>query len=299
MNKMYEKIWNEIKTNKNITILSHIDADGDTTGSATALKHLILDNTNVQEVKISGEKAPRFISFLDESEEVSDKFFNSSQVIVVDTSTISRIHDQRVNTINSIKIDHHHHENKWKLEIGGDKWPATGQILYEMAKQLDLTIPKRAAEAMWVAIWTDTEEMTQRSLSTNTWEAIEHLVQNKKDVIKKLALTTDENNSINNLRKELVVQNDICALLTETIVPNDYLRQMTALFSNEKGFEIYLGVTKVSSNIYRGELRSKGNIDVSLFAKHMGGGGHYSSSGFMCKSLKEAREFLEYIKSNR
>ena len=296
MKNIIQSIWKEILKHKKITIVSHIDADGDTIGSATALKHLILDNTNIKQVKISSEKAPRYISFIDESEKVSDDYFNDSQVIVVDTSTKSRIFDKRVKTENTIKIDHHHKEEKWKLEIGGDSWPATGQILYEMAKELNLKISKKTAEAMWIAIWTDTEGMTQRSPDAKTFEAINNLVSNHEILIKKMKLSNLEKQHIAKLKSQLKIINNVCYLLTEDIVPNDYIRQMTGEFSNQKGFEVYIGVTKVKENEYRGEIRSKGNIDVSIFAKKFGGGGHHSSAGFKVQNLTKAKEYIDYIK---
>ncbi len=291
----YKNIWNEIKKHKRITILSHIDSDGDTIGSATALKHLILDNTDIKEVKISSEKAPRYIDFIDESEDVSDEFFNSSQVIVVDTSTLSRIYDQRVVPTESIKIDHHHNENEWKFEIGDDKWPATGQILYEMALAIGLTISDRVAEAIWIAIWTDTEGLSQRQPTKITKQAIDELIKDKASLLVKMSLNDKENDHIEMIRAKQSTKNNVRYLITDEIVPNDYIRQMTGDFSNQEGFEIYFGVTKVSENVYRGEIRSKGNVNVSVFAKHFGGGGHFASAGFKCKSIEEASNNLEFI----
>jgi len=295
MNNTYKEIWEEILKHNNITIVTHIDPDGDTIASATALKHLLLTNTNFKNIKISSDKAPRYISFLDESEDVSDEFFYNSQIIVVDTSTKSRIFDKRVNTEKSIKIDHHHKEGKWKMEIGGDDWPATGQVLYEMAKKLNLKINKRVAEALWVAIWTDTDGMSQRSPSSITVEAIETLINNKDDVLKKMELIKEEKEHINRLSKELVITENVCYLLSEEVVPNDYIRQMTGEFSNKKGFEVYISVVKIKENLYRGEIRSKGKIDVSYYAKKFGGGGHFSSSGFKVDSLKKAKEYVDFL----
>ncbi len=294
----YKEVWEEIIKHENITIVTHIMPDADTIGSATALKHLILENTDNKNVKISSDKAPRYVSFLEESEGVSDEFFNSSQVIVVDTSTKSRFYDKRVVAERSIKIDHHPNEGKWKLEIGGDNWPATGQVLYELAKELKLKINKRAAEALWVAIWTDTEGMTQRNPSSTTIEAIKTLVEDKEVILNKLKLSKEEQEHINKLSKELVIKDNVCYLLSDDIVPNDYIRQMTALFSNKEGFEVYIGITKNNDHCYRGELRSKSKVDVSTFARVFGGGGHFNSSGFKAKSLEEGKKNIEYLINN-
>jgi len=298
MKNTYKALWNEIIKHNNITIVTHVYSDGDTIGSAIALKHLILENTDIKNVKITSEKPPRYISFLDESEEISDEFFHSSQVVVVDTSTKRRFFDKRVITEKAIKIDHHHKEEKWKLEIGGDDWPATGQILYEMAKTLNLKINERAAEGMWVAIWTDTDAMTQRKPSATTIEAINSLVKNKDALLKKMELTKEEKEHIDKLSKELVIKNNVCYLITEDVVPNDYIRQMTASFSNKDGFEVYIGISKVKDKVYRGALRSKSKVDVSYFAKLFGGGGHFNSAGFKVSSLEKGQERIDYLIKN-
>lgn len=101
-------------------MLTHIDPDGDTIGSSLALKCLINENFSNINVRISGDKNPSYLSFLEQAENVEDEFFNKSLKIVVDTSTIKRIFDKRVVTKEAIKIDHHHKENEWLMEIGGD-----------------------------------------------------------------------------------------------------------------------------------------------------------------------------------
>lgn len=295
MNATYKQIWDEIVKHDKLTLATHVNVDGDSIGSAVALKHLIKLNSNITEVKISGQKAPRYLNIIDETEEVSDEFFNASQVVVVDTSTRARITDKRVVPEESIKIDHHHHEETWKMEIGGDHWPATGQLIFEMIKTLNLKYDDAVKAGVFIAIWTDTEGLTQRNISETTHEAIEWVGNLKESLLKSIELNKAELDHIASLEQRMQVEGNVAYLIADELVANDYLRQATAHLSNKKGFEVYFGVTKSEDNLYRGELRSKGNVNVSTFAKQFGGGGHFASAGFRAKSLEEANEFLQVV----
>lgn len=295
MNATYKELWEEIIKHDKLTLATHVNVDGDSIGSAVALKHLIKLNSNVSEVKISGQKAPRYLDVIDETEEVSDEYFYSSQVVVVDTSTRARITDKRVVPAESIKIDHHHHEETWKIEIGGDHWPATGQLIYEMINALNLKYDDKVRAGVFIAIWTDTEGLTQRNISETTHAAIEWVGELKTPLLKSMELNKAERDHIASLEERMQVEGDVAYLIVDELVSNDYLRQATAILSNKKGFEVYFGVTKSEGDSYRGELRSKGKVNVSTFAKQFGGGGHFASAGFRASSIEQANDFLKVV----
>ncbi|MCK5945700.1 MAG: DHH family phosphoesterase, partial [Mycoplasmataceae bacterium] len=257
MTKLLKDIWNKIKESKRITILTHVNPDGDTIGSAVALKHLILDNIKNIEVKISGDRVPEYLSIVDENDEVSDEYFNSSQVIVVDTSNKKRVFDQRVVTKESIKIDHHHDEEEWLIGIGGDNWPATGEVLYELAVVNTLTISERSMEGIFVAIWTDTEGLTQRNFTSRTKEIVELLKIDKEKMLSSLKPSEEILNLIATLDKEVVVKDGVAFLYYDKEINNDYLRKIVGELSNQYKQEVFLSLIK-TKNTFRGSLRSKG-----------------------------------------
>ena len=294
MVKIFEKIWNEINKYERITICTHITPDGDTIGSAIALKYLILNNTNVKEVKISGDNHPKYLSFMEKPENVSDKYFDKSLKVVVDTSTKSRIWDKRVVTKNSIKIDHHHDEGEWMLGISGDLWPANGQIISEMAESLKLEVPEISQEAIFVAIWTDTEGMKERNPTKETWKALERLTINKEDIIKKMELSDEKLSIFNNKLNEVIKNGKVSSIyVKETEISEDDYRPLSGYINNKIKNYLFIFALERKNDIRIG-LRSS-EIDVSVIANKYGGGGHKTSAGFIINNIKDFDMILKEI----
>ena len=184
------QIWNKIKEYKKVTICTHVDPDGDTIGTAVALKEIILSNIRNIEVKISGDKYPRYLSFLD-NDIVENSYFNESLKIVY-INKIKR--DKRVIPHKSIKIDHHKNEEEWLIAIGGDHC-ATGQIIWKMVNLLNLKVNQKVYDSI---IWTDTEGLTQRNISKETFNVIDSIKIDKSNLLKKMELSKDELTHIKN-----------------------------------------------------------------------------------------------------
>ncbi|RMD67272.1 hypothetical protein D6817_02020 [Candidatus Pacearchaeota archaeon] len=68
-----------------------------------------------------------------------------------------------------------------------------------------------------------------------------------------------------------------------------------------KGFEFVFTLTEIARGKVKGSFRSQEKVDVSLFAKALGGGGHKTAAGFILEnaSLEEAeKKVLEVIGEN-
>ncbi|MCU4117323.1 DHHA1 domain-containing protein [Mycoplasma zalophi] len=301
LEKQLKEFWNYILDAEYITLFTHVEPDGDTLGSAVALKELILLNSpKIKEVQISGKDYPRNLMFLVDFEPrlVSDAFFKKSLKVVVDTSTKSRIYDQRVITTEAIKIDHHPHENEWLFEIGGDNWPATGQLVAMLIKYLNLKTNDLALEATASAILTDTEFFKERNISQQTFEAMQILFErnlNYSFLLQKMQLNEQEIEFIFEICKNKYISKNVSWVVSEEIVTNDLARPLVAKFVEITTTEIAIAFLKRTQGDYRVEIRSKGNFDVSKIAIRFGGGGHHNSSGFIIKNNQQIPEVISYI----
>lgn len=284
----YALVWEEISKHKQITLLTHIVPDGDTIGSSLALKYLIQDNLPGTIVKITGDRYPKYLDFLENNDNVDDKFFDESLKIVVDTSNYKRVFDKRVVTKESLKIDHHHDEEEWLLAIGGDHWPATGQVIYEMAKTLDLTISEKAMEAIFVAVWTDTSGLTERNINDITRQIVDEY-QNKDEVIAKLDLYQNNKELFDAIKNEFKVYGEGKVGITNMDIDNDIYRPLISWLWQEAK-TTYLVFATYNGKSYRVSLRSDSSIDVSTVAARHNGGGHLSSSGAKAQSLEEVMQ---------
>ncbi|KDE43040.1 phosphoesterase [Metamycoplasma hyosynoviae] len=299
--KKFEEFWKILSQYEYITLCTHVEPDGDTLGSAIALQNLIkLNSKKCKEVKISGGDYPRNLSFIiDEPISlVSDEYFAKSLKIVVDTSTKSRIFDKRVVPQESLKLDHHPCEEKWLYEIGGDYWPAAGQVVANLAKTLKLKINQKAIEGMAMAIITDTSNFTERNISAETFEMMVYLMENKlnyAELIKNMQLNNDEINQIFEVCQNRKTEGLVTYAISEKVVTNDIVRPLIANFVSLSNSEVTLAVMKQVSGIYRCSIRSRSYYDVSEVARKFGGGGHKNSSGFKISSLDELLEVIKFI----
>ncbi|WP_373439042.1 DHH family phosphoesterase [Metamycoplasma equirhinis] len=304
LKEKFVKFWEYIKSAKKISLFTHVEPDGDTLGTAIALKHLIILNEPNKDVKISGGDFPRNLKFLiDEPIDlISEKFFCESLKIVVDTSTQKGIFDTRVNPQESLKLDHHPCEGKWLFEIGGDKWPATGQLLTNMIRSLKLKVNKNVLEGLAVAILTDTENFKERNVSAETFLAMKFLLSNGLDyanLLKKMQLSNEENNFIFEAIQNKKTHDIVTYIVVDKVVTNDIARPLVAKFVEISNTEVSLAFLKRKEGDYRCEIRSKTNFNVSKIATHFGGGGHFNSSGFIQKDLQNISEILQYINQEK
>lgn len=294
--KGFKYVWSEIKKHHNIIISTHIDADGDCIASATLLKEMIMSNFENKNVYVIGEKSPRYLSFIDETNSKVDIDFKNSLLISVDTSSQARIADQRIKTENALRIDHHRTTELWKYSVEDSTAPATGQILFYMAKSLKLKLSDRAKIAVFVSIWTDTEGLTQRNVSKKTLKALKIININQGDVISKMKLNDEETKAINKFKKQIKIEGNLTYLLSEDKTSNDYIRQMVGMFSNEMKTGVWVSIVKYK-DVFRGELRSNDGFDVSRLAIALGGGGHKASSGFKVNTFEEVKKAITFIKN--
>ncbi len=298
-----QKIWDFISAQKTITICTHIDPDGDTVGTAIALKEFIENNTDVEQVRISGGDIPPMFNFIssDIENNVDDEYFNNSQVIVVDTSNKKRVWDKRVTTKDAIKFDHHKEQEEWLMGIGGDYWPACGQLIAEIAFMLDLKWTEKARVGVTTAIVTDTENFTQRNIGPKTFEVMTKMLDaghNYLDIVPKLLPSADEVKTINRfLIKVNYDYDDMVVFFSKESVPRNIYRTMVAAVSSVSDREVTLFVAGSDTpGMLRGGLRSKGNVDVSKIAEALGGGGHNASAGFKLPKETNLEDIMKIVK---
>ena len=300
LDKKFKEIWKIISNAKYITICTHTQPDGDTLGCAIALKELIkLNCKNNVDVKISGGDYPRNLTFLikEPISLVSQEYFDKSLKIVVDTSTKKRIFDQRVIPKESLKLDHHPNEEKWLYEIGGDYWPAEGQVITLMTKSLNLKVNDIVLEGLAVAILTDTEFFRERNITNETFDMMSFLMSKGLDylsLVQKMQMNVNENKLIFNGCKNIQSRGIVSWIITDDIIPNDIAKPLVSKLGELVDTEVWVAFMK-QENHFRCSIRSKKSFDVSKIAKYFGGGGHFNSAGFVIENIDKINDVIDYI----
>ena len=301
MLKTFKQILSKIEKYKNITIFTHLNPDGDTIGSAVAMKNLIKLNFKNKNIKISGEKYPKNFKFLENKNCVTKGFIKKSLAILVDTSSIARCFDKRiVKAQEIIKIDHHHPEgDEWSIKIEGDTFPACGQIIYNMAEKMKLKTNLEFYEAIFVAIWTDTSGLNERIVDSSTEKIINEILNklsSKNSIINKMSFNLKDENKMQEYIKNGKKSGAVTFKIYEKQISNSLYRPTIAKFVQKykTQFYIYASWDKKRKS-YRVTLRSQ-KKDVSELAKKMGGGGHKTSSGFYAKNKEQIKIVINKLK---
>lgn len=306
----------------NILILGHINPDGDCVGSMASLS-LGLQSVGKRITVWSDEPLPlkyRFIKtdFGKPSQGITDSF---DLIIVVDTAVETRI-GARLD-FSHIKapvlaIDHHISvENNFTYIHSDQSYAATGCIIFDILRLLNIKITKAIAEGIYAAIITDTGCFAYSNTNYRTFEITLELLKagiNTSEItsiiynshspeyirilgvsLNSLELTSDGAGAIMYVSSEMIKRENLTNFDTEDFVnyPRSIMSVKVACMITESP----------DSDTLRLSLRSKTeDYNVSKFAKLFNGGGHKCASGarvkeslteFIPRLRKELENFLK------
>ena len=180
-------IINKIKENQSFLIMSHLHPDGDAIGSALALsKGLIKLNKDVRFVML--DEIPFDVKFLNHKQYMVNKIenFQYEIIIALDSSDLGRLKDkEHLLTKPIINIDHH----KTNTNYGDINWvdenaSATGELMYDLLKELNVELDDDIAQDLYVAIATDTGNFIYSNTTMNTHFIVADLMKYGIDVPK-------------------------------------------------------------------------------------------------------------------
>jgi bifunctional oligoribonuclease and PAP phosphatase NrnA len=292
--------WNEltevIVTNQSFLISSHQSLDGDCVGSQLAFFwHLRSLGKDVQ--IYNHDPLPEKFSFLHDvrviGQEVPQQKFDI--LLVLDCSNPNRLgwsnHDSVASGI--INIDHHRDNTHFgQINIVNTNASATGEIIYDYFSHCSVFFPPHVAEALYMAILTDTGGFRFSNTNSRVLRTCADLCDrgaNSAKIYEKVYTSHSP--------KALLLQSRIWSTLDFYLdgkicvmqMPLSLLDELGAAYSDSEGMADH---TITASGIEVGmlikytptethfSLRSKGQIDVGKIAQKIpGGGGHKSAAG--------------------
>ena len=316
MNKWTE-IVNCIKASGRVVIMTHANMDGDAIGSALALCHA-LRSMGKRCVILLEDDIPRYLKFMHDHSGVSgDPFFvfempfEPELAMVVDCGDTGRI-DKRLDVYQScstkICVDHHMHIDSFAdHSVVEPAASATGLLVYELIKELGVSIDKEIAEDLYIAILTDTGcfkySNTTKECHLMAAELYEYGIDHEK--LATLIYDTVELPQIK-LEAAIVQWMEIFAggRAVVSYVTQDQLKELGASYDMTsgcidvlrkiEGCEIAAFLKEHEDGTVKLSLRSKGESDVNRVARALGGGGHVKASGATLRvPLKEAIELTK------
>ena len=142
-----------LKTHDGYLILTHFNPDGDTVGSAVALCRGLRQMGKTAFVKIADNAMARWKTLAAGLEAPEDFVF--SKAVSVDTASFAMLLPQAPESID-LAIDHHGSHSAYASEQVVEPDAACGEIIYRLLKLLGVVVTPVIAEALYVAIATDT-----------------------------------------------------------------------------------------------------------------------------------------------
>ena len=291
---------NSIKQSKNILIISHINPDGDTLGSMLALRDYIYLNYKKKPEMMVISKIPKMYEFLYGLKETKNlKDFDKSRiydlVILVDVAALDRIADAQIffekATIKAV-IDHHK-TNSYPADIRvvNAQASSTGEVLYNIAQDLNWKNNEQIAEALYTAILTDTGGFRFDNTSAQTLKIASDLVElgAKPQFIYKNCYEMKSKTFIMFqaycLNKAKFEENDKIAYIVvykkdfekfpnEQDLTEGLVEKLRMIDSTEVAFML----KEIDNNMFKVSMRSK-TLDVAEVCSEFSGGGHKFAAG--------------------
>ena len=295
-------------------ITTHIRPDGDAAGSSLGLCRILRDAGKTATVIDLGPTPERYLFLIQEGEcRTADDFDISSVdcIIVLDSGAIDRVPAfaaENQKHIPVINIDHHlSNTNFGRLNYVDTSASSVGEIICALAQAADMPINASAAEALWVAIVTDTGRFSYSNTSPKTMQLAAGLLETG-------IHTANINHAIYNampLRQLRLQGRALDHLETHedgrvamvTLSLEDYkeldctpadAEDVVNLPRSLSGVDVAVFLYEIpDSQDTKVSLRTTDNYDASAFCQTLGGGGHARAAGCALQArLPEASQII-------
>ena len=312
--KMLAEIAKSIDTYTEMALICHSRPDGDTIGSAFALKYAYPE----KDIRIICEdEIPQRLSFICDGSKTDIPKKDYSVIVSIDcaaTSLMGASVESKYKDRIDIKLDHHTtRENFAAVNYANEKASATGEIIYEILKENN-RLNKKSAEAIYAAIASDCGCFRYANTTRKTHLIAADLFEIGIDF-----------KSINSLLFESKAQSEITAQKiafnsleyyydgrlafvsytnkekSENNLTDDDLGAISSLIREIKGVELGVVIKECDGEdgVYKLSARSGETVSCCEVCGLFGGGGHIRASGATVKGKSIAeikKEIIDFTK---
>ncbi len=288
---MIKQVKELINKYDKITIVTHLNPDADTIGTALGIYTLLKNSGKQVEVVNQGINLPINLDFLPYFSKIKNRInYDNSLIISCDTGSIERLGFD-LNERIIINIDHHKsNTNFGLLNIVKSDYVSASHVAYELFKD-EYTITKEVATCFYTALVYDTQYFTTSNVSREVFNTASAMISYGID-IDSVVKNLNQRRSLASIRILSSTLNslelDESGDLSIMVATRDNMLEAGAELLDTVGiveYGISLVTVKISiilvelDGFIKVSMRSKG-IDVSKVAISFGGGGHYNASGF-------------------
>ncbi len=317
-----EQIKELLDSSSKVLIVQPDNPDGDSLGSAIAIEQILMLMGKETEI-ICGIKIPSYLAYLPGWDRVSQEVsINFDLAILLDTSSLSLIENLTNNVSQPISlrkkplivIDHHATSSTIDyatISLVDPEAAATSQVIYALAKQLNLELNNGARNALAASILSDTLGLTTENVNAQTIYTIAELVDSG------VSLADLESTRRSYMRKSpdlmhykgqlleriSYFNNDRIAVLT---IPWPEIERYSPLYNppmlvlEDMRFTTGTDIAIVFKIYPQGKITAKirsnhGFPIAAKLAESFGGGGHDYASGFKLTDGRDADQLINDV----
>lgn len=280
---------------RRVQIIGHVRPDGDCIGSMLALQHMLRGMTRetamaAPEIPFSGYvELPDF----DRIAERPDPAFAPDLVVAVDCANLERSAALDGIAAPLINIDHH----GTNARFGAVNWvepdrAATGEMIYILARHLGRPITPEIADALFIAISTDTGSFRYANTGPEQLRIASELVHAGAQParLSRIAYNSLAPEGVRLMGLVLAGMRLECGgrLAWAEITAEDYAtagghayapENLPSCLMQVRGVEVGALFHEMGAGVLRVNLRAQNGLDVSRLAARWGGGGHHAAAG--------------------
>jgi bifunctional oligoribonuclease and PAP phosphatase NrnA len=307
-----------IRSNDRFLLVTHENPDGDALGSILATK-LALDQLGKDAVMYLYGNAPlpaeyRFMKLEELRRELPDDW-RERTLVAVDCANESRLGPEPEPLKGApvvVDIDHHHDNSRFgRVNLVVPNASSTGEVLRDVFAALDIELTPEIAEALYIALVTDTGRFQYSNTTAKALRLAAELVDAGADVhrIFQSVYETVQFAKLKLLARALERAQiyDGGRLVVSYLLRSDFT-DIGAAEAYSEGIIDYLRAVEGAdmAALIREPPRSDGpgrrvslrastdELDVSAIARKSGGGGHRQAAGFSSDdSIEEITKFIE------
>jgi len=296
MEQAYRAVADLIRESDSFIIASHIDPDGDAIGSQLAMWS-ILKRLGKSVKVVSEDPIPDTYTFLEGAGEVISSRTEWAEVaIVVDAAALHRVGwvSELVKECSKVvNIDHHQsNHNFGDINLVVTDAGATGEVIYNLSQELGVELEPNEAEAIFVALLSDTGCFRFPNTTAATLRVAAALVDAGvspyhagSEIFWKrseagLKLLSSALASIEVTNSGSVATMDITQRMYEKTGASPRESEGFANYPRSiKDVKVGVLIRETRDGHFRVSLRSREDFPIADVAKSFGGGGHPTAAG--------------------
>ena len=312
MNNSLIEIANILHEAESVLLFPHVNPDGDSIGSCAALCRTLRLKGKEAWI-LTEDEIPANLTFLDKGYCTKDmeKIQHPDVCMCIDCGDVSRFPKRAEKFLSgrtTICIDHHMTTKLFcDYNYVDSEEAATGQIVFELLKEMNAVPDKEVAEAVFAAITTDTGDFQYSNTQKKSHLITAELYDWGAD-FNKVSVEIYENVRLEKIRLKSAAMETLkiigggkgaivkvsLNMLDKTGALMDESEGLAQELRSIAGVEYSAVLKEYEPELIRVSLRAKRKGDVSQIASALGGGGHLKAAGCTIReTLENAADKVE------